>query len=356
MPRPLAILFGGDGSEHRVSVASAQNVASVLEDGSLWFWRRDGSVCLVARAELSAFERPFENDFSPAPERSWPDLKAALDSPEARGRIFFLALHGGSGEDGTVQSYLEARGLAFTGSGAEASRLAFDKLAARERVARAGIRVAEAVTVSPDASTHERLARLFEIHGKVVLKPVADGSSHGVRIIATERELDAAIVHVTRHPEIRHLVEAFIEGRELTVGVIEEENGLLALPCSEVALEPGRTFDFDGKYLGKGVREITPAEVPEEMSREAQSVALAAHEAVGCRGYTRTDIIIGKDGPVFLEINTLPGLTRASFIPQQLQAAGIAMREFLERQIKIAAIGGEPPGDCSRTRRARSDS
>jgi len=103
-----------------------------------------------------------------------------------------------------------------------------------------------------------------------------------------------------------------------------------------VVLEAGRTFDFDGKYLGKGVREITPADVSESIARAAQAVALAAHEAVGCRGYSRTDVIMGKDGPVFLEINTLPGLTRASFIPQQLEAAGIDLRDFLERQIEIA--------------------
>jgi D-alanine-D-alanine ligase len=336
MPPALAILFGGDGSEHRVSVASAQNVALLLESASLWFWRPDGSVASVARPELLAFDRPFEEDFSPEASHSWPDLAAALDSSEARGLTFFLALHGGSGEDGTVQALLEEKDLPFTGSGAEASRIAFDKLAARERVSARGIRVAGASTVTADAATHERLARLFEVHQKVVVKPVADGSSHGVRIIANERELDAAIVHVVAHPEIRHLAEAFIEGRELTVGVIQEENGLKALPGSEVVLEAGRTFDFDGKYLGKGVREITPADVSEETSREAQSVALAAHEAVGCRGYSRTDIIMGKDGPVFLEINTLPGLTRASFIPQQLEAAGIDMRRFLERQIQIA--------------------
>ncbi len=336
MTQNVIVLFGGDGSEHRVSVASAQNVASLLEGASLWFWRRDGSVASVARPKLLAFERAFERDFSPEAARSWPDIETALDSSEARAVAFFLALHGGSGEDGTVQALLEKRGLAFTGSGAEASRLAFDKLAARDRVSARGIRVAQASRVTADAATHERLARLFEIHEKIVVKPVADGSSHGVRIVANERELDAAIVHVVAHPEMRHLAEAFIEGRELTVGVIEEEDGLKALPCSEVVLDAGRTFDFDGKYLGKGVREITPAEVSETIAQAAQSVALAAHEAVGCRGYSRTDIIMGKDGPVFLEINTLPGLTRASFIPQQLEAAGIDMRRFLERQIEIA--------------------
>jgi D-alanine-D-alanine ligase len=303
----------------------------------------------VARSELLAFERPFERDFSPASGRSWPGLELALDSGEARDVVFFLGLHGGSGEDGTVQALLEKKGLAFTGSGSHASRLAFDKLAARERVSSRGIRVAEAATVTPDAATHERLARLFEVHEKIVLKPVADGSSHGVRIVANERELDAAIVHIIAHPETLHLAEAFIEGRELTVGVIEEEDGLEALPCSEVVLEAGRTFDFDGKYLGKGVREITPADVPEEISRKAQSVALAAHEAVGCRGYSRTDVIMGKDGPVFLEINTLPGLTRPSFIPQQLAAAGIEMRRFLERQIEIAVRAAAREPDRSRS-------
>jgi D-alanine-D-alanine ligase len=303
----------------------------------------------VARSELLAFERPFERDFSPASGRSWPGLELALDSGEARDVVFFLGLHGGSGEDGTVQALLEKKGLAFTGSGSHASRLAFDKLAARERVSSRGIRVAEAATVTPDAATHERLARLFEVHEKIVLKPVADGSSHGVRIVANERELDAAIVHIIAHPETLHLAEAFVEGRELTVGVIEEEDGLEALPCSEVVLEAGRTFDFDGKYLGKGVREITPADVPEEISRKAQSVALAAHEAVGCRGYSRTDVIMGKDGPVFLEINTLPGLSRASFIPQQLAAAGIELRRFLERQIEIAVRAAAREPDRSRS-------
>jgi D-alanine-D-alanine ligase len=336
MRAPLAILFGGDGSERRVSVASAQNVASILEDASLWFWGPDGSVALVARPELLGFERPFERDFSPRSTTIWPNLPAALDSREARGLVFVLGLHGGSGEDGTVQALLEKRGLAFTGSGAEASRLAFDKLQARDRVAARGIRVAEAAPVTGDSATHERLARLFESHNKVVLKPVADGSSQGVRVIASERELDSAIRHVVGHPEIAHFAEAFIPGREITVGVIEEEDGLRALPCSEVVLESGRTFDFDGKYLGKGVREITPADITEEIAQAAQKVALTAHETVGCRGYSRTDIIMGKDGPVFLEINTLPGLTRASFIPQQLAAAGIELGDFLERQIQIA--------------------
>lgn len=335
MARDVIVLFGGDGSEHRVSVASAQNVARYLEGTGLWFWRRDGGVQEVAPEALQGFDRPFERDFTPASPEGWPSLKEALDASEAREAVFFLALHGGSGEDGTVQAELETRRIAFTGSGSAASRLAFDKHRSREALRARGVHVAEATLVTSDPATHEALGRLHEIHGRLVLKPVADGSSQGMRLLDTERDLDAAIVQV-RRSGVAYLAEAFVEGRELTVGVFDAEEGTSPLPCSEVRLEPGRTFDFEGKYLGKGTLEITPAEVPEEVAASAQRVALTAHETVGCRGYSRTDVIVSSEGPVFLEINTLPGLTRASFIPQQLEAAGIPIRAFLERQIALA--------------------
>ena len=101
-------------------------------------------------------------------------------------------------------------------------------------------------------------------------------------------------------------------------------------------LEEGRAFDYEGKYLGKGTREITPAEVPAAVSRAAQDLAVAAHQALGCEGYSRTDAIVSAKGPVFLELNTLPGLTRASFLPQQLAAEGTSMLSFLEGQLAIA--------------------
>lgn len=332
----VIVLFGGDGNEHRVSVASAQNVAAHLEGPTLWYWTVAGPVFEVGFEELRDFGRPFETDFEPSPAAKWASLSDALRDAPARESTFFLALHGGSGEDGTVQAELESLGLAFTGSGSEASRLAFDKARAREVVARRNIRVAEACLVDNDSATHERLAALFETCGKVVVKPVSDGSSHGVRIVANERELDAAIVAVRRSGGVAHLAEAFIGGRELTVGVIVHRDELIPLPCSEVRLEPGRWFDYAGKYLGKGTIELTPAPVSDEIASAAQKVALTAHEAIGCTGYSRTDVIVDDDGPVFLEINTLPGLTRASFIPQQLEAAGLTVKEFLETQLELA--------------------
>lgn len=335
----VIVLFGGDGNEHRVSVASAQNVASYLPEARLWYWTLAGAVHEVSAAALSSFERPFENDFHADALHRWSTLSTALEDNATHQSVIFLALHGGSGENGVVQSQLESLGRAFTGSGAEASRLAFDKLRARDLVEARSIAVADACVVDGDAASHEKLGALFETHGKVVIKPIADGSSHGVRIIDNERELDAGITAIRRHGASPHLAEAFVAGRELTVGVIERGDGLRALPCSEVKLEPGREFDYEGKYLGKGTVELTPAPVSDAVAAAAQHVALTAHRTIGCAGYSRTDVIV-RDGddtrPVFLEINTLPGLTAASFIPQQLEAAGVAMEAFLAEQIELA--------------------
>ncbi|HXV62073.1 MAG TPA: ATP-grasp domain-containing protein [Vicinamibacteria bacterium] len=331
----VIVLFGGDGTEHRVSVASAQNLAQVLEDAALWYWRRDGSLSSVSRLELLRFEKPFEADFAPAATSEWPDLPTALSSSPAENATFFLALHGGSGENGTVQALLESRGLAFTGSGSESSRLAFDKNAARNALRARGARVADGEILTSDSATHERVGRLFERHEKIVLKPVADGSSHGLRVITTERELSDAIAAV-RRSEVDYLAEAFVAGRELTIGIVERSGETIALPCSEVILESGRTFDYEGKYLGRGSLEVTPAEVPPDVASSAQAVARIAHATLGCVGYSRTDVILSREGVVFLELNTLPGLTRASFIPQQLGAAGIPLRGFVADQLEIA--------------------
>ena len=194
----------------------------------------------------------------------------------------------------TVNSKADSRheGYAFTGSGAEASCAAFDKVRAREALSARGVRVADACLVDGDSATHEKLARLFETHGKVVVKPVFDGSSHGVRFIETEKDLNEVIVDVRRQGGAEVLAEAFIAGRELTVAVCESADGRTALPCSEVRLDEGRTFDYEGKYLGKGALELTPAPVSDDVASAAQSVALTAHEALGCYGYSRTDVII----------------------------------------------------------------
>jgi D-alanine-D-alanine ligase len=168
-----------------------------------------------------------------------------------------------------------------------------------------------------------------------VAKPVAGGSSVGLQLIGNVAEAQRAAAAIAAAGE-EYLAEAFVSGTELTVGVVDDERGTRALPASEVRVEQGRAFDYDGKYLGRGTREITPAEVPAAVSTAAQRVAVAVHQALGCEGYSRTDVICTPTGPVFLEINTLPGLTRMSFVPQQLAAEHTSMSDFLEGQIALA--------------------
>jgi D-alanine-D-alanine ligase len=135
---------------------------------------------------------------------------------------------------------------------------------------------------------------------------------------------------------VPYLLEERLDGTELTVGVLDEVGDVIALPASEVRVVQGGAFDFDGKYLGRGTQEITPAEVPAAVADEASRIAVAAHRALGCAGYSRTDVIATARGVVFLETNTLPGLTRASFIPQQLAAANRSLAGFVEGQLALA--------------------
>ncbi|TMA29460.1 MAG: ATP-grasp domain-containing protein [Deltaproteobacteria bacterium] len=330
----VTILFGGTSNERRVSVASAQNVASVLDEAAAWFLAPNGAVFEVERADLGKCERPFERDFVPLGPARFATLVEALES--APGRVYFLALHGGEGEDGTIQRMLEARRIAFTGPGAEASARAFDKEVAKQVANAAGLRIARSVHLSsrPDLMRQE-LRDMLALSGRTVVKPVAGGSTLGVHFIFRPEDLEPAARAVETSGE-GYLAEEFVEGIELTVGVVDGPRGARALPATEVRLDPGRAFDYEGKYLGKGTKEITPAEVPQDVARTAQDVALRAHIALGCEGYSRTDIIVGRGGPVFLELNTLPGLTRMSFVPQQLAAEGTTMLQFLEGQIGIA--------------------
>ncbi len=335
--RDLVVLFGGPSSERKVSVASAQNVASFLEQAEAWFWAPGGEIHAVERAALLGHQRPFEVEFPPGNEPSWPSLQDALDDPRSRGLTFFLALHGTGGEDGTAQKLFEERRIAFTGPGSDASAKAFDKEWAKRIASAAGVPIAESVHLprGDQATIGSALLGFLGRHGRVVAKPVAGGSSVGLHHLGTVADAQRAAAAIASSNE-EYLAEVFVAGPELTVGVVDDGRRSRALPASEVRLEQGRAFDYEGKYLGKGTREITPAEVPAKVSRAAQKVALDAHKALGCEGYSRTDVICSDRGPVFLEINTLPGLTKMSFVPQQLAAEGTSMSDFLEGQIALA--------------------
>ena len=324
----IIVLFGGPSDERHVSVASAQNIIRTVPGALAWFWAPEGAVHDVAPADLLAHQRPFELDFVPSRPAIFPTIEQALDTMPVEDPVFFLALHGGPGEDGTLQQMLEARGIPFTGSGARASAAAFDKERAKE-IVRGRVRTAESRVVRSEAELQSAIDDLRSRHERIVLKPLAGGSSRGLYFLGPDDPAPSGL----RFP---YILEQFIRGRELTVGVLETEGGPVALPVIEIEVDPNRSFDYEGKYLGAGTREICPANIPAEMAREAQATALAAHTALGCDGYSRTDVIAGEEGIYYLETNTLPGLTTSSLVPQELREVGIPFREFLERQIELA--------------------
>ncbi|HUR79546.1 MAG TPA: ATP-grasp domain-containing protein [Thermoanaerobaculia bacterium] len=322
------VLFGGPSDERHVSVASAQAIVRALPNAFAWFWTPEGAVHDVAATDLLAHQRPFEIDFAPARPAIFPTLEQALDTIPVDEPVFLLALHGGPGEDGTVQRMLEARGIPFTGSGAEASSAAFDKETAKQLV-RGHVTTAESRVVRSESELLEAIDDLLSRHERIVLKPLAGGSSRGLYFLGRGEEAPSDL----RYP---YILEQFVSGRELTCGVIDHGGRTFALPVIEIEVDTDRAFDYAGKYLGAGTREICPANIPDEMARAAQATALAAHEALGCEGYSRSDLIASGDGIYFLETNTLPGLTSSSLVPQELAVVGISFREFLERQLELA--------------------
>ncbi len=330
------LLFGGNSEERLVSVASAQNISKRYAFERLWFMSSSGSVTEVTIEELGAHQRPFEHEFKPKTAAFAESIEAAL--AKANGAAMFLGLHGNEGEDGTLQKLLESKGVAFTGSGSASSALCFNKLDAKSRVKANGVATAAHATFTRGSVEWMKkiLLDFMGEHGPIAVKPVTSGSSFGLHMIDKEDELDAACVAISASPHSSYMAEKMLRGRELTVGVIDGTEGLFALPPSEVVLNQGHSFDYAGKYLGHGTTEITPADLNEVDKKAAQALAMTSHKALGCYGYTRTDMILTDKGPVFLETNTLPGLSGASFIPQQLTAAGIEVPAFVDRQLSLA--------------------
>ena len=326
MTHTIIVLFGGPSDERQVSVASAQAIIRALDKPLMWFWSPEGAIHDVRRDDVLEHERPFEIDFQPFRPAIFPDLEMALDALPVENPVFLLALHGTGGEDGTIQAMFEKRGIPFTGSGSEASAKAFDKGKAKEAL-QGRVRTAES-RIATANNLQEVVDDMFTRHERLVLKPLAGGSSRGLYFVGKDDPLPAIA--------IPYIVEQFISGRELTCGVIDEGDGPRALAVIEIEVDPNRAFDYAGKYLGAGTREICPAKIPDELAKAAQELAVAAHAGLGCEGYSRTDMLAEGNDLYYLETNTLPGLTVTSLVPQELREAGIGFREFLEKQIELA--------------------
>jgi D-alanine-D-alanine ligase len=337
MERNTILLFGGDSSERLVSFASAQMMAPALSPERLWFWHKNNAVYELTMAELNAHKNPFTEEFNCLSKPLFNTIEDAIKSDLAKRSTFVLGLHGGRGENGFIQSLLEESGIAFTGSNAKSSHIAFNKLLTKVALAEFNIKMAPHVLI--EAKSAQEIKNIIDEfmlqHKSAVLKPLCSGSSIDTFFLKNQHD-SLKVAESLARLDKAFLCEEMLFGRELTVGVIERSTGPIALPATEIIVAEACDFDYDGKYLGKGSKEITPAQISENISREAQRMAIAAHVALGLEGYSRADMIYTNKGLYFLETNTLPGLSKQSLVTQQLAAAHISMREFLLEQIQHA--------------------
>jgi D-alanine-D-alanine ligase len=218
------------------------------------------------------------------------------------------------------------RGVAFTGSGSASSNLAFDKTAAKRFAAIAGV-------TAPEGIALDDIDAAFAEYGKLIAKPARDGSSYGLIFVNAKQDL-VAVRNAAKTEE--YVIEPFVAGIEATCGVLERSDGtIMALPPVEIIPGEG-AFDYTAKYLLKSTQEICPGRFSPEITAALMDQAHRAHRALSCSGYSRTDFIVSAKGLVYLETNTLPGLTAASLYPKALKAQGIEFADFLRDQIVLA--------------------
>lgn len=294
----IGVLAGGPSNEREISLRSGRAVYSALVEEGL-----DAALLDIT-------------------DESFAELKASgID-------VAFIALHGKFGEDGTVQKMLEDAGIPYTGSGVEASRLALDKIASKETFAKKAIpspryRVLEKSRVN--------MAHIGSIRLPAVIKPQFEGSSIGLSVVRERPALKAALDKAFAYGA-RTIVEEYIEGRELTVGILDDE----PMPVIEI-MPKNKVYDYQAKYSDPDTQYIVPAPVEKAAYGRAQGLGAAAHKALGCRSFSRVDMMLdGRGGLFVLEVNTIPGMTERSLLPKAAVAKGMSFGDLCVKLVENA--------------------
>jgi len=297
LPKKIAVLMGGPGSEREVSLATGRGVAKAL--------RSLGAEVIEIDVRNEDFQLPNDVDLA------------------------FITIHGTFGEDGQIQKILERRGIAYTGEGVTTSEIAFDKTRTKERFLEHG------VTTPPWEVIHAGERPTIPL--PIVVKPPRQGSTVGVVIVKKENELESAINEASKYDR-ELLIEKFVSGRELTIGVLGDQ----ALPILEI-IPKGGFYDFNNKYpflnpqAGGGAEHVCPANINAKKTKEIQELALRAFRAAGLQVYARVDAILSENGqPFILEINNIPGMTETSLLPEAAAAVGIGYADLCARIIALS--------------------
>lgn len=300
----LAVLYGGTSSERDVSLVSGRTIAKALAD---------------ARHNATPLE--------------WSERAVVKRANELNGfDLIFLGYHGGMGEDGRVQAALELLGVPFTGSGSAASALGMNKALSKLLFREHNIPTADWLVASSDTSFDDIIGRAEAGVGfPIAVKPASEGSTVGFNRVDSPNELPDAVENALKYDRYA-IVEHFIEGRELTVGIL----GNKPLPLVEIVPKHG-IYDYECKYTHGMSEYLCPAPVDDEVVRKAQKYAIDAYRALGCRNYARADFRMDNEGRLYcLEVNTLPGMTDLSLVPMAAAAAGLSFVELLNTILEDA--------------------
>ncbi|MFQ5956929.1 MAG: D-alanine--D-alanine ligase [Candidatus Brocadiales bacterium] len=298
----VAVLMGGISAEREVSISSGGAVVRALEEV--------GYVVTPVVVNDEEVKELYDLDVD----------------------VVFIAMHGYFGEDGGVQELLESRGIPYTGSGVRASRIAMDKAESKWAFVQDGLPTPEFMTIRRNQPIQELEGLLLEkLPMPMVVKPSRNGSSMGVSIIHNILELPQALETAFGYDE-KVVIERYIRGRELTVGILGEE----ALPVIEI--RPAREFyDLSAKYEDRGTNYIITPDIPVDIYYEAQRLALCAHSRLGCAGFSRVDMMLSEDMELFLlEVNTIPGFTERSLLPKAAKVAGISFPDLCREIVLLA--------------------
>lgn len=310
----IAIVAGGYSSEYEVSINSAQNIYSSIDDSKynkfLVVIRKD-SWQVHYNNEVYEIDK---NDFSFQPTQE----KINFD-------FAYITIHGTPGENGLLQGYLEMMGIPHSTCNTLASSMTFDKFTCNHYLKQFGITVSDSILLNNRNFSTKEIVATTGI--PCFVKPNADGSSFGITKVKKESDLKEAINNAFTYCN-QVIVERFIDGLEFTCGLIKTKDKEIILPVTEV-LPKNEFFDFEAKYDPNMAEEITPARISEELTKRIQNLSSEIYDILRCKGIIRVDFIIKNDTIYVLEVNTTPGMTSNSFIPKQIKAAGLNIKDIL---------------------------
>ena len=332
--RAVAVIYGSDSSEWEVSLRSGEFTASQI-DGEKYdvyeIFARFGRWTLAAFRLRGAARVAIPEEKRPEIDKT--DFSVVLDGEKVKFDYAYIMQHGTPGENGLMQGYLEMLGVPHSGCSAFVSAITFDKFSCKGYLKGVDfVKCADDIFVRKGESTEGLAAYAVKKLGlPMFVKPTDGGSSFGVSKVKSEADFDKA-VEVAFAEGNMLIAEAAITGRELTCAVYNDGNANVALPVIEIVTD-NEFFDYQAKYGGHS-REICPAQIPDSLRDHIQEVSRKIYEKLGCSGLVRVDYIAAEDGLYFLEVNTIPGMTSASLVPQMVRAAGLSMTDFLTSVIE----------------------